>query len=116
MMECLCDEDDEESPREIYFSIEDCPFNGTAQQIRVSDTHDWTDKRDGPHAYVYSGFHHQRVAAQVDIKSSTKTELEIEFQIVTDDVEFYDERASESGIVGRCLLKACDKARLWIPA
>ncbi|MEK6233558.1 MAG: hypothetical protein N2C14_02515 [Planctomycetales bacterium] len=109
-------DDDDESPREIYFCVEDCEFRGVGEPIRVTDKHDWTEKDDGLHAFVYSGFHHDFVEVRLVVKSLTDDEMEIEFTIVTEDVEYYDERAEDSGIVGSCVLTACKKEDLWNPS
>ena len=109
-------EDDDESPREICFCVENCEFRGVGEPIHITDRHDWKGKGAGPHAYVYSGFHHHFVDVRLVVKSHNKKEMEVEFTVVTDDVEYYDERATESGIVGTCSLIACDKGDLWNPA
>lgn len=109
-------EDDEESPREIFFCVEDCEYRDVGEEIRVTDKHDWANKGAGPHAYLYSGFHHEFVDVRLIVKSHTDQEMEIEFTIVTDDVNYYDERATDNAIVGSCRVPACSKEDLWNPA
>jgi hypothetical protein len=82
--------------------------------LHVRDHHQTWDADDGrPHAYVHSGFHHPNVSAWVDIISRDDAQLTTEIKLVTDDVQYYDERASDSTLAGQYVLSRESRDAMW---
>jgi hypothetical protein len=104
----------EEFPPEILLRFSNLPAQvGTAQ---VEDYHESWGADDGrPHAYVYSQFHHRLVRARVTVSSMDLDRLLVEFEVSTDDLGHYDERATKTLIIGSCNLGRDCRDSLWSP-
>ena len=111
----VADPENESVPRDLSLALWNVRY-GPGQSVRVLDEHDaWGERDSSPHAYVYSGFHHSRVDAHGTVTALAGDRLAAELTINTDDVRFYDERATESVIEGRIVLGPGSISDLWAP-
>jgi hypothetical protein len=112
----IADVDNDESPPEVLIRLANLELPADSGTLHVRDHHDDWGADDGkPHGFVYSGFHHPHVSAWVDILSRDESELTAEIKIVTDDVRYYDERATDNSIIGRCVLTRQSRDDMWHP-
>ena len=112
----IADAENDESPPEVFIRLANLELPAQPGTLHVCDHHDdWGADDGNPHGFVYSGFHHPHVSAWVDIVSQDERELTADIKIVTDDVHYYDERATDNAIVGRCLLSRQSRDDMWHP-
>jgi predicted DNA-binding WGR domain protein len=114
----IAQEDDDDWPPEILIRLANLILEAQNPSLQVRDEHknwDGNDYDDGPHAYVYSGFHHLYVSAWVDIEKHHETEMIAAIKIETDDLIRYDEKAKGSSILGTCTLHRDAKENMWAP-
>jgi hypothetical protein len=112
----LADPDHEDSPREILFAVRNSEFGGAGTAVAVrSEHHTWGGIDDAPQAYFYSGFHHSKVDARLDIISHSDGRLAVALAVNTDDVVFYDERATASTIRGQVVFLSGALGDIWTP-
>jgi hypothetical protein len=112
----IADADNEEAPPEILVRLANLELPAKTGTLNVRDHHDAWDGDDGkPHAYVYSGFHHPNVTASVGVVSHGDGQLTADIKVVTDDVRYYDERARDNSMAGKCVLSRQPRDEMWGP-
>jgi len=112
----IADSDNEDSPPEILIRLANLEFRAQPSALHVRDHHDDWGADDGrPHAYVYSGFHHSDVSAWIVVRSHDLAQLTAEIKVVTDDVDRYDESATDNTMAGQCVLTRQAKSEMWSP-
>ena len=112
----IADDDNEDAPPEILVRLANLGFPAQPGTLHVRDHHDDWGADDGkPHAYVYSGFHHTDISAWVDVLSHDDAQLTAEIKVVTDDVDRYDENATDDTMVGQCTLSRQPRSDMWGP-
>jgi hypothetical protein len=110
----IADYDNEEAPPEIMIRLANLELPSQPATLHVRDHHATWDADDGkPHAFVYSGFHHPNVSAWVDILGRDDSQLTAKLVVVTDDVRYYDERATDDTIIGECALTRLSRDEMW---
>jgi hypothetical protein len=110
----ISDADDEDNPPEILVRFANLHFHSSPSKIFVRDRHEHWDADDGePHAYVYSGFHHDKISGWINVHSHDDKQLTADITVVTDDVDRYDETASDNAIVGQIVLSPHPKDEMW---
>lgn len=73
-------------------------------------------KDEAPNVYVYTTFHVCEVEAIFNIKVIDINKINVEFQLATEDLNYYDERAKHAGFSGSVELQRKPKEQLWIPS
>jgi len=70
---------------------------------------------DGAHAHVYTGTHETPRHVEVLVRRVSRAFCDVEVSWSQGDPDYYDERAKETRVVGRCRLKRGDRKNLWDP-
>jgi hypothetical protein len=112
----IADNKNEDAPPEILVRFTNLEFQANSKKLAVRDRHDDWGADDGkPHAYAYSGFHHTKVSGWINVLSHDETRLIAEIKVVIDDVDRYDESATDNALVGQCVLSVHPKNEMWGP-
>jgi hypothetical protein len=70
---------------------------------------------ESPNVYVYSSFHANEVKAEVLIKVLSSDEINVELDVISDDVHYYNEKAKPNFFVGSITLERKSLDKLWMP-
>lgn len=112
----ILDRDRERGPREFVFAVTNCDYRGAGTIVDVADQHqDWTGDDGAAHAFVYSGFHHISVQAQVKVVAHDRDQMTIEATVLTDNVRIRGGNANDTTIRIRCALSRGAKNDVWGP-
>jgi len=68
-----------------------------------------------PYARVYFGFHAQEIEFEATIVAINQERMVVCFCVITEDMDYYDERAKRNAITGRATLERSHLADIWIP-
>ena len=109
--------ENEEIPEEILLRVThlEMPDGESSIHLRASNDFAGTDYYERANAFVYTCFHHSHVSVWLDIESRTKKTLVAKIRLVTDDVDNYDETATDSLIFGHCKFKHGPTRNMWGP-
>ena len=105
--------DEEAFPDTYFFAVDGFELsNGLeSQTINIS-----TNPNDeAPNIYVYTSFHACEVEAQINLKVLDSTQIEIEFNVMSEDVSYYNEQAKPNPFIGSTKLTQKNTSELWLP-
>lgn len=106
--------DEDAFPDSYLFAVDGFPLpNGLDNQsINIS-----TNPNDEPpNAYVYTSFHACEVEAHLELKVQSSESIELEFNIISEDVNYYNEKAKPNPFIGIAKLSKTELNKLWLPA
>ena len=68
-----------------------------------------------PNVYVYTSFHASEVEAKIELEVLGEDRLAVSLNVVSEDVNYYDERAKRNEFVASIPLLESDPSGLWMP-
>ncbi|KJR37981.1 hypothetical protein BOO91_20300 [Vibrio navarrensis] len=105
--------DEEAFPDCYLFAIDGFELsNGIESQIINISTN---PNDEAPNIYVYTSFHACEVNAEINLKVLDSTHIEIEFNVISEDVNYYNEKAKPNPFIGSTKLTQKNKNELWLP-
>lgn len=69
-----------------------------------------------PNVYVYTTFHAREIAAEIQLSLRPESEIEVAINIITEDVNYYNDKAKPNAFIGSVKLNKKDISELWMPA
>lgn len=106
--------DNQTFPENFLFALARYPIDGSARSLKIKISN--SDPNDTlPSAFVYTTFHAAKVDAEIDLNFISDDEMEISISVMSEDVNYYDERAKLNPFIGTAKLTRKDLNNLWIP-
>jgi|14_taG_2_1085336.scaffolds.fasta_scaffold00001_587 hypothetical protein len=106
--------DEDTYPDRFLFAIE-----GLLLKNGLENTHfeiSINPNYEPPNVHVYTTYHADQVTANVKLTVLTNSQIEIEIDIKTEDVIYYNEKAKPNFFKGNVILPKKDLEELWIPS
>ena len=69
-----------------------------------------------PDVYVYTTFHACEVEAIIELVVISEKEIEVSLHVVSEDVNYYNEKAKPNPFKGSVKLKEKNLGQMWIPS
>lgn len=105
--------DEEGFPDSFLFSIDGLSLNGELEDSVLSISTNPND--ESPNVYVYSSFHANEVEAKVLIKMLSSDKINVELDVISDDVHYYNEKSKPNSFIGSINLERKSLDKLWMP-
>jgi len=106
--------DNEAFPDCFKFALDGYPIN---ENIKNSIIKINTNPEDvPPNVYVYTTFHACEVEANITINKTSSNEIEVELEVISEDVNYYNEKAKPNPFIGKVSLQQKSLGELWIPS
>jgi hypothetical protein len=101
-------------PDSYHFAIGAYPMP-SAVEPQIINLQTSLDDDESPSVAVYTTFHASQVDARLEVKAATSAWMDIDLRVVTEDVNYYDDRAKRTPFHGSCRLMATTRESLWLP-
>lgn len=101
-------------PERYLFAID-----GLLLKNGLENTHfdlSWNPNYEPPNVYVYTSYHADEVTADMKLIVLPNSEIEIEIDVMTEDVIYYNEKAKPNSFKGKVILSRKNLEDLWIPS
>ena len=105
--------DEEDFPDSFLFAIDGFCLDGELEDSVISISTNPND--ESPNVYVYSSFHANEVVAKVLVKVLSSDEINVELDVISDDVHYYNEKAKPNSFIGSINLERKSLDKLWMP-
>lgn len=100
-------------PDSFLFALDCFPISSGLSGLDINISTNPND--EPPNVYVYTTFHACEVAANLKISAALEDKITVDFHIVSDDVNYYDERAKPNPFKGVTTLTRKEPDQLWLP-
>jgi hypothetical protein len=106
--------DDEAFPELYLFAIDGYPVNNGLESSIISVAAN--PKDTSPNVFVYTAFHACEVEAIVDLKVISDNEIKVVLNVISEDVNYYNEKAKPNPFKGEVKLLRRNLGEMWIPS
>jgi hypothetical protein len=97
-----------------YFAIDGFPVKNNLESSKIEIA--TNPNHEPPNVYVYTTFHACEVEAIVELEVVSEKEIEVSLQVVSEDVNYYNEKAKPNPFKGVVKLKEKNLTEMWIPS
>lgn len=105
--------DEEAYPDSFFFALIGYPVAGNLDGLEINIV---TNPKDGtPNVFVYTTFHACEVIANLCVNVVSQNEISVDLNVVSDDVNYYNEKAKPNPFIGRAVFVSKDLELLWLP-
>ncbi len=105
---------DEDSFPDCYlFAIDGYPLSGSLDSSRIEIATNPND--ESPNVHVYTTFHACEVHAGIDLKVISDNEIEVALNVISEDVNYYNEKAKPNLFKGVVKLSRKTLGEMWLP-
>lgn len=105
--------DDEAYPDSFLFALDGYPVAGNLDSLEINISTNPED--EAPNVFVYTTFHACDVVAKLCVDVVSQNEISVDFNVVSEDVNYYNEKAKPNPFKGRAVLESKDLELLWLP-
>ena len=107
-------DDDEIFPPSCLFAVSGFPINKKDKtfSFELKDNPDY----ETPYACFYTTFHSSEVSSKVEIEFMSDDEIKVSFSVLSDDVNYYNEKAKPNLTKGLVRLERRELKDLLIPS
>ena len=108
--------DDEAYPDSFFFALEGYPVADGLGDLDGLEINISTNIKDGtPNVFVYTTFHACEVIAKLSISVVSENEINVALNVVSDDVNYYNEKAKPNPFKGQANFVNKEMELLWLP-
>ena len=68
-----------------------------------------------PNVHVYTTFHAFEISGDIEIVAIDKNSIEVVLNVISEDVNYYDERSKPNPFKGSVQLSKVNRDQLWVP-
>ena len=105
--------EEEAFPDCYLFAIDGYPIKGEFESTKIKISTNPND--EPPNVYVYTTFHACEVEAEVDLSVLSENEIEVSISAISEDVNYYNEKAKPNPFKGSVKLTKKRVGDMWIP-
>ena len=107
-------DDEEVFPPSCLFAVSGYPVDPSSKKIsfELKDNPEY----EKPYSCFYTTFHSSNVDAKIEINFITENEIKVSFSVISDDVNYYNDKAKPNLTKGSVSLKRRDIGELCIPS
>lgn len=106
--------DEDAFPGCYLFAIDGYPLENSLERLNINIATNPNDQP--PNVYVYTSFHACEVEAAVGLTVIAENEIEVVLNIISEDVNYYNEKAKPNSFKGSIKLVKKNIGDLWIPS
>ena len=96
-----------------YFALDGYPIKEPLESTNIKISTNPED--EPPNVYVYTTFHACEVEAEINLNVLSQTEIEVNVKVISEDVNYYNEKARPNPFIGTVKLIEKNFGELWIP-
>ena len=101
-------------PERFLFALRSSFSESTPKKLVINTNfHESTDFQE---VFVYTTFHASEIAAHVSLAFESGETAAVEFDVISDDVNYYDNRAKPNRFTGTAVLHKTKRGDLWLPS
>ncbi|MEI8706642.1 hypothetical protein [Pseudoalteromonas sp. B62] len=97
-----------------YFAIDGFPIKTSLESSKIEIATNPDD--EPPNVYVYTTFHACEVEAIIHLEVISEKEIEVSLQVISEDVNYYNEKAKPNPFKGSVKLNEKNLGEMWIPS
>ena len=107
-------EGEEAFPRDFNFALYGYRlwFGVDGKTIKCGNT----DYEKSPCVFVYTTFHAEKVTARLKLSLVENEDLAVEFSVLTEDINYYSEKAKDNLFSGKATLRPKAIREMWFPS
>ncbi|PWK45330.1 hypothetical protein [Pleionea mediterranea] len=96
------------------FVLDGFPLDGSLENSNIDISTNPND--EPPNVYVYTTFHACEVKADLTIKVLSEDEISVKLNVISEDVNYYNEKAKSNLFTGEVNLQRKAIGEMWIPS
>lgn len=105
---------DEDSFPDCYlFALDGYPLSGSLESSRIEIATNPQD--EPPNVHVYTTFHASEVQVSIELKVISDNEIEVALNVISEDVNYYNEKAKPNLFKGVVKLSKKTLSEMWLP-
>ena len=97
----------------FLFAVEGYPVTSGLNGLEINVATNPND--ESPNVFVYTTFHACEVVAKLKVTVVLDNEISINLNVVSEDVNYYNEKAKPNPFTGVASLARKDMGQLWLP-
>ncbi|WP_156317123.1 hypothetical protein [Marinagarivorans algicola] len=105
--------DDEAFPDSYKFALDGYILKEDLDNAKIRISTNPNDEQ--PNVFVYTSFHACEVEAELSVKKIAEDEIEVRVNIISKDVNYYNEKAKPNPFKGSVVLYKKSFTEMWIP-
>ena len=98
----------------FYFAVDGLPVKDCLENSNIRIATNPND--EAPNVYVYTSFHACEVEATVELTVISEEEIEVVLHVVSEDVNYYNEKAKPNLFKGSVKLIKKNLGEMWMPS